>query len=75
MTQELKNTPLCPVCGGHHYPAINGNGKLVHCNGQPVTTPELDAPTDDFQHCSPDAPKRASVRDLCDPAYHPRPKQ
>lgn len=30
--------PVCPVCSGRHYPATNGAGRRVHCDGSPAET-------------------------------------
>jgi hypothetical protein len=30
--------PVCPVCHGRHYPATNGAGRRVHCDGSPAET-------------------------------------
>jgi hypothetical protein len=32
------NCPVCPVCNGRHYPASNGTGRRVHCDGTPAET-------------------------------------
>lgn len=38
MRHTNNDAPTCPVCKGSHYPASNGTGRRVHCDGTPAET-------------------------------------